>query len=167
MMFLHLTKTITTLLLLQSSLVHSAKSLPEVSPSGRALQGQGSSLCNVSTKISCILDDGSNRECSEMAPIPPNQCDPIDVRFTIEYCNNMVGDVVELIDSETVIEIMSIAQRDVDKTSIPSDTCRTYVNNMSINPCGRQGFNVSIKLQGWMQGFTDIIGYYCFSYLFL
>jgi hypothetical protein len=127
-----------------------------------------SSICDVSTEITCFLNDNTNRECSNMDIIPPDQCDDINVTFQFKFCNDMTDQsAVDLLDSQTYIKVLANRNNNFNKANIPSGTCRTIERSTSINPCGRVGFNVEMKLEGWIADFTDQSGFYCNSYSFL
>ena len=127
-----------------------------------------SQFCPMSAEIKCFLVDG--RDCSEMDSFLPNECKPVDVTFEFEYCNFMIDQKINFIQEKTEIMIWNVVKNEntLDKSILAPLTCRKFITNETTDTCGeRKGFNVSIKLEGWVDGYQDIEGNYCFNYQFL
>ena len=120
----------------------------------------------ISTNIKCMLDDG--RDCNEMSPFLPKDCGEIDLRFEYEYCNNNAFEI-EMIDRRSKVTLWNKNEIDdnFDNSNLAIGECRTYIKDIQVDTCTRTGVNTYIELAGWVDGFENVKGSFCFGYKFL
>lgn len=158
-------RIITTLLSFQAT----SAAMPTIN---RSLQQLGQ-FCAISADVDCFLDKGKTKPCSLLTddPIQMEQCGPLDMTFAFRYCNNMADQDTQIIEDVNFLKLANQSYRDVgiplDLSELPRNTCRSYDQTITIDSCTRTSVPASIKFEGWVKGFQQVRGYYCYSYSYL
>jgi len=125
-------------------------------------------FCKISTTVNCFVQEEVNTsltKCETMKPM--NACGPIEMMFLFEYCNNMDDLDVTFLENKTFAKIAGEIYRDSQGfLDLRSNSCRTFEQNIMVDTCARSKVPGSFKAEGWVKGFENVPGYYCFGWSF-
>lgn len=127
-----------------------------------------SQFCKISTTVDCFVQEkgkGTLTKCEDMAPI--EVCGPIDMTFVFEYCNRMTSFDVSLLEERTFAKVAGETYKDSQGFfDLLRGTCRSFAQNVTIDSCLRSNVPGSCKVEGWVKGYEQTFGYYCFAWDF-
>jgi len=160
---------VATLLYLALSHLLSVEAYENTPVLRRRTQGKSGDQCALRADIECKIKFSGGKSCDELPVSRGEECGDKDILIRYIICNDMSSDIISLLPDLTIAKYKDEDVKYFNngvQTIIPAETCRTVPRTRTINTCGGR-MTISLKVEGWVEGFTGVDGYYCFDYKFM